>query len=162
MNAALTPPVATSGKGKARANAIATTDPSKHPFFLASQRALNRSQGLIAEYHNLAGLVDQAVEKQNEIAGFLQGCQKDKEKVERLLEIGKRVAAERIRRIVAAADDEEMEDGVWEGLEADEKLETSLFFKENEACREGKEHNLGEILRGAEKGVRRMVKVLPE
>ncbi|KAK3052446.1 hypothetical protein LTS18_012271 [Coniosporium uncinatum] len=162
VNAALTPPTASNDKGKARATPVATTDPTKHPFFFASQRALDQSQALIADYHNLADLVDQATEKQNERTGFMQGCQKDKEKVERLLEIGKRVAAKKINRVLAAAGEEETEDRVWESLEANERLEAGLYFKDNEKRREEKELSLGEMLRGAEKGVLRMVKVLPE
>jgi len=162
VDAALTPPTASNGKGKARATAVATTGPAEHPFFLASQRALNRCQALIADYRNLAGLVDQATEKLNESTGFMQGCQKDKEKVERLLEIGKRVAAEKINRVLAAAGEEKTEDRVRESLEVNERLEAGLYFKDNEERREEKELSLEEILRGAEKGVRRMVKVLPE
>ena len=79
-----------------------------------------------------------------------QGWQQDREKVENLLNLGKRVMGRRIEELVR---NKRVEDLV------EETVEVKSVFR---GTKDWGEQGPGEVLQGIEKGVERMVKALPE
>ncbi|KAI9820630.1 MAG: hypothetical protein M1827_004999 [Pycnora praestabilis] len=154
LNRALTP-----SNSKSRRIKIPERAKSQdHPFYERGRSALKLAKGLIAEYESLSGVID----TQRSSVGEGYGWRENMEKVQRLLDVGKRVAEGRIEVIIKKQGQDFRAGGVHEGIEEEEEYRSTLADMGLEVAGTGNDGTTWErTVKDVGKGVRRMVRHLP-
>ena len=131
-----------------------TTSNSSHPTLTIITRTLFDHCDSILHSFDATGRAISAIPAPQRSDGDVQqGWQQDRDKVEQLLELGKRVATRRAEKLVKNKTAEDLaEDG--------DMAEAGHVFRRVE----DREEKLGpgEVLHGIERGVKRMTRVFPE
>lgn len=117
---------------------------------------LDRSKALLRAYERLSQKAENAVSDNGEEQ--TKDWHEDKEKVARLLEIGKRIATRDIHKVVYG---EIREDAVASAAEAESPEEASTAAKYFKEKNPSEEQTLAAAMTQTHKGVRRLTKALP-
>ena len=127
--------------------------PSRDFLATTSETLFRRCDNLLGYYNSTAQAISAIEGPQKPESEVQQGWQRDREKVERLLGLGKRVAGRRVEEVVR---NKPVEDLVGD----EEMTEAKSVFRGTE----GREQRQGpgEVLQETEKGVKRMVRTLPK
>lgn len=129
-------------------------DHPSHGFLNTTSETLFRRCDDLLRHHKSTAQAISAIEgPQKAESDIQQGWQQDREKVERLLDLGKRVVERRIEEVVSHKTAEELVGG-------EEMTEAKSIF-EGTVSKEEKQ-NPGQVLQQMEKGVEKMVRMLPE
>ncbi|KAF2238385.1 hypothetical protein EV356DRAFT_518931 [Viridothelium virens] len=159
-------PAATIGSVSPTSSTPSLQDPSYHSqssqVITDSATLFQHCDDLLASYNSTAQAIATASPQtptQTSDVEVQQGWQQDREKVERLLELGKRVTGRRVEGLVRGKTVEEL---VRDAERDVEEMEADALFTRAEAEEEVGEEGRGpgEVLRGIEKGAKRMVRGL--
>lgn len=142
----------------------ALSDPASLPMYGTASALLQRSRAMIDIYGQASQLIEQAKPAERPDAGWEQ----DMDRVSRLLDSGKRIAQRRIEDVLQTQHDKENQAPVLHELAADLAEAAAIFSRSPAVGKERgseagkKRHDWAETLVQVEKGVKRMVKGLPE
>lgn len=136
-------------------NAGADVPSTSSKYLVAASRLLQQSQALIKEYDTMARSILNTTLSESLVV-LEQGWQRDQEKVAQLLATGRNIAEKEAAKVIQAQENNKQEEKL--GSKDGEVLrEASVYFSKQKV----QDSRLGDALRGAERGVRRIARELP-